>query len=488
MTSIDRFAEIAAGATELTIKLEKGDLRLRTVDGPGPEWSFEFSSKEEIPPDVRREGSRLVIEQTRRDGWHHHGRRMDVELTVPAEVSVYELNTGHGKAEIEGTSGRLRLNSGHGGVQLRRGSGSAEIDTGHGGLEIDGFNGPLHLNTGHGHVQILDHEGEADLRTGHGRIDIQRHNGRLRATSGHGDVQVVDAGGSIELKSGHGSVEVANPRELKLEVKNGMGGVRIEGGSLLGLHVRTGKGNVECAAALQPGQYDVNTGMGNIAFGLADGGSVRVDLQTSFGAIDSDLPLVQVGRSGPMGFGGGRMVGSIGEGDPLVELTLRSGKGNIALRRAGAAPRWTRPNTWWRGIEDPAALTQGAADAIEAATRSAMRAAGPIAAKAAEEALRQAEEAMQHAAREVERSIEGVFGQSRPPFGSPPSGFGPPPDVGPTPPGVEPPAPPLGPPPPAAPSPPTPVPAQDDATLAILERLSRGEITVEEAQAELNKR
>src|SRR5688572_1403723 len=114
MATVERFSEIAADATDLKVKLEKGDLTVRA--GEGQSWSFSYSSNQAEPPRISREGERLVIEQ---QSEFFHNRRMDVELTVPAGVTQYDLRTGHGRCRVEGTAGMLRLNSGHGGVELR---------------------------------------------------------------------------------------------------------------------------------------------------------------------------------------------------------------------------------------------------------------------------------------------------------------------------------------------------------------------------------
>src|SRR5687768_18255965 len=124
MTTVDRISEIDAGATDLRDKLEKGDLTVKA--GEGLTWSVSYASSQPEPPLVSREGDRLVIEQRSE---FHHNRRMDVELTVPADVSQYDLRTGHGRCHIEGTRGLLRLESGHGGVELKRGSGEAHVST-----------------------------------------------------------------------------------------------------------------------------------------------------------------------------------------------------------------------------------------------------------------------------------------------------------------------------------------------------------------------
>jgi hypothetical protein len=113
-------------------------------------------------------------------------------------------------------------------------------------------------------------------------------------------------------------------------------------------------GTIACAAALEPGTYEMVTDMGAIDLELPATIKARVDAQTSFGQIHSDFPLVRVGRSGPLGFGGVRMVGSIGEGEPEVDIALRSSKGKISLhRRRDSGPAGTGTTTERRAPAPP---------------------------------------------------------------------------------------------------------------------------------------
>jgi hypothetical protein len=216
-----------------------------------------------------------------------------------------------------------------------------------------------------------------------------------------------------------------------------------------------------------------------------------------------------------MGFGGMRMVGSAGEGEPQVELNLRTGKGNIALYRAGAAPITSvrsSSSPWWRAtVDDPAMIGQVTAEAIEHAARVAAETAGPLAAsaaRAAELAARHVEAAAQEIAREVESAVDEAFGgptarRDRPPVPPAPTSPIAPPSTPSAPPGpaappnpgaVEPPTPPsagAGPGPAAEPAPSEDAPRPEppaDPTLSVLEALARGEISVDEAQRRLGQR
>jgi DUF4097 and DUF4098 domain-containing protein YvlB len=281
-------------------------------------------------------------------GRHSH-RRVEVELTMPAGVGTVDLHTGHGRVETHGVTGRLHLKSGHGQAAVHAGNGVAEVSTGHGDLTIAGFEGRLEADSGHGRLHVERVQGVAELRTGHGPVQVIDSDGKLHVATGHGPFELIGVSGEVELRTGHGQVEVSAPRSLKLQLEAGMGGLRIAGGSVRGLDVRLAKGSLQCDTTLEPGRYDVQTGVGEVEVGLPENARARIEAQTSFGRVESDVPLVQVGRSGPMSFGGARMVGSVGEGEPEIELALRTGNGNVRIFAGEAGPAaagWSRPP--WR--------------------------------------------------------------------------------------------------------------------------------------------
>jgi hypothetical protein len=352
----EQFEQIAAGATEVEVKLRKGDLTVRA--GEGERWSLRWSSAEEHVPRVWREGAILRIEQPKEAGDLFGGQqRMDVELTIPPGVERSDLSSGHGRIEAQGLSGRAGVHAGHGGVTLRGTRAEVDLHSGHGALVVEDQQGRLHAHTGHGGVRVEGLRGDAELRTGHGNVDLIDADGHVHLRTGHGRIEIVSCGGEVDVSTGHGGIEVTGPRSLSLRVENGNGTVQVSGGSVSGLNVRTGRGDLRCSADLQPGSFDLHTSMGSIEVALAADARARVTAHTGFGHIDSHVPLVQVGRSGPMPVGGGRMVGSIGEGDPLIELSLRSGKGDLRIVPAhgDGDQRWERP---WRR---PAATTAGPA-------------------------------------------------------------------------------------------------------------------------------
>jgi hypothetical protein len=113
-------------------------------------------------------------------------------------------------------------------------------------------------------------------------------------------------------------------------------------GARTALHVTLPRDLAEIDARLESGQIHaairaastrLEVDRGEIEFWLWGARSVRVDAQTRQGAVLSDIPLVQVGRSGPLGLNSTRMVGGTGRGGLPVQALLRVGRGNIVVRR-----------------------------------------------------------------------------------------------------------------------------------------------------------
>lgn len=180
-----------------------------------------------------------------------------------------------------------------------------------------------------------------DVNTGHGPIAISGVSGRIDAGTGWGTLTFERVGGSVEAKTGWGEVRVSEPRRLSIQSTTGFGAVRADGGSLQGAQVRTGNGEIRFDTALLPGRYELRTDVGDVSVGVPDGTSARIEAQTSIGKVESDLPLLRVGRPGQresdggrrIDFGSIRMVGATGNGNPAVELSVRTHHGRISLRR-----------------------------------------------------------------------------------------------------------------------------------------------------------
>ncbi len=474
---MEDFAQLAAGAAVLRVDIHKGDIVARAM--PGADWTIEWSSKggtvEE--PVVERDGATLWVRQPH---GHPHHRRLDVRLTIPTGVEEVNLHAGSGRIDALGLRGRLRLKCGNGALTLRESAGDAEATSGNGAVEIEGFEGVLNASSGNGRVRLSGSRGEATLHSGNGNVDVTDAEGQTRATTGNGSISLTEVGGAAEANSGHGSVSINAPRGLAARVTTAMGSIHVSRGALAPSRLTSSMGSIDCRAVLLPGAYTLESSISTVTLTLPAEARTRIDAQTSFGRVRSDFPLVQVGRSGPMSFGGMRMVGSIGEGAPEVEVTLRSDKGGVTLRRGAVddiASFSEEP-----GIGFSAEETEMGEPGWAAAAVMNMRDMADIADMA---------DMAASAATSAVSAVKTAFARSapsRPAYPSRPTA--PTAPTAPTP--LATPTPPAMPTPPRGSAMPTSTPAPDGETdstarLAVLEALARGEISVDEAETLLSR-
>jgi DUF4097 and DUF4098 domain-containing protein YvlB len=151
--------------------------------------------------------------------------------------------------------------------------------------------GRVTLRTGDGKIDIAGLKGEMDLHTGDGSENLEGVDGKLRATTGDGHITAHGRFDDLELKTGDGHVEV-----------------RAAGGSSLstGWRLETGDGNVSLEV---PGEL-----------------AADVDLHTSDGHIDLDMPITTEGKIRQ-----NEVRGKLNGGGSL--LTIRTGDGSIHLRK-----------------------------------------------------------------------------------------------------------------------------------------------------------
>ena len=163
------------------------------------------------------------------------------------------------------------------------------------------------FHTGAGNVEIADVRGDVDGRTGAGNITIGRIDGRVDVTSGSGNVDVEGAIGSIRAQSGAGNITLDNVS----------GDVR----------AMTGAGNVIARISSQPdGDSRLESGAGNVTAYVGGSVGLTVDAHASVGSANCDYDLRVRGKWMSKSFSG-----AINGGGP--DLTMRSGVGNVSLRR-----------------------------------------------------------------------------------------------------------------------------------------------------------
>jgi len=151
--------------------------------------------------------------------------------------------------------------------------------------------GAVNLRTGDGKIEVASLKGEMDLHTGDGSVNLDGVDGKLHASTGDGHIQAVGRFDELDLKTGDGHVDV-----------------RATDGSAL------------------TNSWRLETGDGSVSLELPHDLAADVDLHTSDGHIDLDMPVAAEGKLRE-----NEIRGKLNGGGSL--LTIRTGDGSIHLKK-----------------------------------------------------------------------------------------------------------------------------------------------------------
>ncbi|HEY6339573.1 MAG TPA: DUF4097 family beta strand repeat-containing protein [Candidatus Sulfotelmatobacter sp.] len=175
------------------------------------------------------------------------------------------------------------------------------------------------------------HEHGFTIDWGQRRVDIVIHmprEGKVNLRTGDGKIEIGGLKGVMDLRSGDGS-ETLDAVDGKLRAETGDGHIRAAG-RFDELDVKTGDGHVEVRAAqgssLNAG-WRLETGDGNVTLEIPGDLAADVDLHTSDGHIDLDMPVTTEGKIRE-----GEVRGKLNGGGSL--MTIRTGDGSIHLRKS----------------------------------------------------------------------------------------------------------------------------------------------------------
>lgn len=264
-------------AVNRTVLVVFGLAVIAVLPARADEWSKTYQLTGQ--PDLRIETSDANIRVTT---WEQN--------TIEAKVVTTRYKIGEDGIRVEehqaGNSVQIEVHYPHHGFNFTLGSNRVDII-----IQMPRA-GNVNLRTGDGKIDIEGLKGGMDLHTGDGSENLDRVEGKLHATTGDGHIRANGRFDELELKTGDGSVEV-----------------RASTGSSLnaGWHLETGDGSVSLEV---PGDL-----------------AADVDLHTSDGHIDLDMPVTTSGKLRE-----NEIQGKLnGGGNSLV---IRTGDGSIHLKKA----------------------------------------------------------------------------------------------------------------------------------------------------------
>ncbi|WP_305789019.1 DUF4097 family beta strand repeat-containing protein [Symbioplanes lichenis] len=164
-------------------------------------------------------------------------------------------------------------------------------------VELRGRYSTVRVDASSATITLDTATGDAHLKTTSGDVEVGQVGGALSAGSGSGQVRIGDVTGDVIAHSSSGAVRIGSAA----------GSVRAGSSS----------GDVEIGA-LRSGRADLKTSSGDVTVGVVAGTSVWLDLTTSSGRTNSDLP----------------MTGAPAGGAAALELRATTASGDISVRRA----------------------------------------------------------------------------------------------------------------------------------------------------------
>jgi DUF4097 and DUF4098 domain-containing protein YvlB len=204
-------------------------------------------------------------------------RSVDVSVELPNGSQV-SAETQMGGFDAVGRLGECRFKTSAGNVRLER-TGPLRLDTSAGHVTVAGVAGNAEINTGAGKVRIGEVEGTAVVRNSNGDTEIGSVTGDVRVRAANGDITIGRAAVGVDAKTANGTVRVG-------EVTRG-------------------------AVALE-------TAMGDLEVGIAEGTAAWLDVNTGFGHVHNLLE--ETTRPGAS--------------DETVEVRARTSYGEITIRRS----------------------------------------------------------------------------------------------------------------------------------------------------------
>ncbi|MER7044196.1 DUF4097 family beta strand repeat-containing protein [Streptomyces jumonjinensis] len=209
----------------------------------------------------------------------HRGGMASVDLRIEVpEGSQVRVGAPWATIRGEGRLGECRIDTAHGDIRLDH-TGPLRLAAARGEISVGRVAGQAKVGNGSGSVRIEEIDGAAVIGNDHGEIRIGEITGSLRMTGMDGDFRVDRPHGSVEVKTAHGSVWIGD----------------------------VVRGSVAITAV-----------SAEIAVGIREGTSARLDVSTVSGSVRNSLKTVD----GPAA------------SDEIAEVRARTFSGDIVIRRA----------------------------------------------------------------------------------------------------------------------------------------------------------
>lgn len=265
------------------------------------------------------------------------GASVDFVATVPRGTPLV-AETQSGDIETHGVLGACELDTAYGSLELGGARGTVQATSGSGDVAVRDVEGErIHVGSEYGSVRALDVVADAELtlESGSGDVDLERGRARtIELATDYGTISLADAHGTVTAHSGSGDVHLEELRGA-VEASSDYGTVTIDG-VLTGLTASSGSGDIRAAAragSTHTSEWRLTSDYGTVTLRVPADFAGALDARTEYGSVLCDFEVTrEAGRKKEKDDNSLR--GTIGAGG--APITLRSGSGNVALKKLAA--------------------------------------------------------------------------------------------------------------------------------------------------------
>ncbi len=283
------------------------------------------------------------------------------DVTLRDVAGAAKLSISHGDASIEKIAGDLEISARYGDVTLTDAASAVRISQAHGDVKSL-RTGRLKLETQYGDLSAEDVRGDLEVRGEHAAVTASRVQGRADVETSYDDVKLANVGADARVKVEHGAANLSDIKgaasvetsyaDVNIEQVGGSVTATVEHGSLRAARIASGarvkaegddvwldgfRGPVEAEAQrgsvrLVPdgplvGSLSASATYGDVQLQVPPGSRFELHATTDSGELDVSVPGLTTSQASKR-----RLVGRLGEGGGLVQLSASHGDVRVSRR------------------------------------------------------------------------------------------------------------------------------------------------------------
>ena len=245
-------------------------------------------------------------------------------ITASTLGASADITTSNSRVELSNVTGSATVKNSFGSVVVKTVSGNLKVDGSNSKVEAEGITGNVTVDTGFGGVTLHNIGSWARVSSNNGNVRVSDIAGALTAETQFGSVKAERVRGATDVKSSNGSITLNDVGAAK--VRASFGSVFVDGvGGAVDVTNSNGAISVSGLRAGACHPVSLRTNFSSIKVALPESSSYAVNARTSFGRVNSQIPILTTGMTE------GTLIGTIGKGG--CKLDLANANGNITIEK-----------------------------------------------------------------------------------------------------------------------------------------------------------